>query len=102
MGLVYASSEDEEEEQEMFIARHKLQSYQLQGMEPVKFKKNTMRFTKGGDPRVKSLMAFLVDESVTCPRFLPLVAEDANLSVNVVEASIAVPGIPLSELIRKE
>ena len=77
-GLVFPSSEDEEEDLIPFIARCKLQSYQYNEGALLKTRKKApLKFTKGTDPGAKSLLSFVVDEAIACPQFLPLNNEDA-------------------------
>jgi hypothetical protein len=65
-------------------------------------KRNPLKFTKGTDPRVKTVMNFIVDESIACPQFLPLDDEDCKLTNIAIEAAILLPEVPLSEHIKKE
>ena len=47
-------------------------------------------------------MAFLVNDAVGCPLFLPMEFDDAIVSNNVIEAATYQSDVPLSELMRKE
>ena len=48
------------------------------------------------------MMEFIVDESISCPQFLPLEPEDVKLTNAALDAAIHLPEVPLSEHIRKE
>ena len=47
-----------------------------------------MKFTKGTDPRTVAKLKFMVDDSITCPQYLPLDEDDAKITVNTLLAAI--------------
>jgi len=48
------------------------------------------------------MLEFMVNDAIYCPTYLPMDADDAKISKNVLEASLYNPDIPTSEYIRKE
>lgn len=112
-GEVYASSSSGEEEVEdekgrlvpkrQFIPRCKLHAYkEAEGVNIKTQKRKPMKFTKGTDPRHKDMLSFMVDDSIGCPQFLPINANDVKVTNFSIEAAIHQPNVPLSEHIRKE
>jgi hypothetical protein len=65
-------------------------------------KGNPFKFTKGTDPAVKSLISYLVDESIACPSWLPIDENDGLPSANALMAATINETIPISEYARKE
>lgn len=68
----------------IYIPRVKLHAYRQAEGEVLRTRKNMFKFTKGTDPNVKSMIQFVVDESISCPQFLPLMEEDAKLTQTVI------------------
>lgn len=61
-----------------------------------------MKLTSGSDPKNEEKIAFMVNDNVACPSFLPMEPADAKTSGNVILANIVNPNIPMTELMRKE
>lgn len=61
-----------------------------------------MQFTKGTTPFEKDVLAFVLGENVACPRYLPMLETDANMTVTACHAAIHDSNIPLSEFMKKE
>ena len=76
-----SSEEDSDGAKIEFIPRKKLAAYKEESGKELKQKQgNPFRFTEGTDPLVKDKIKFLVDESISCPQFLPMNEEDSIVS----------------------
>lgn len=103
-GEIYpsSSSSDEDDEGRLYIPRCKLHAYKESEGANLRIRKNNYKFTKGTDPKVKDTMAYLLNDALGCPLFLPMEFDDALVSNNAIEAATYQSDIPLSELMRKE
>lgn len=104
-GEIYPSSSEsdsDEEDGHLYIPRCKLHAYKESEGAVLRVRKNNYRFTKGTDPKVKDTMAYLLNDALGCPLFLPMEFDDAIVSNNAIEAATYQSDIPLSELMRKE
>ena len=98
-----SSEEDSDGVTIEYIPRKKLAAYKEEVGKELKQKQgNPFRFTEGTDPVVKDKIKFLVDESISCPNFIPMNEDDTIISQYAIQAAIVNPEIPLQEYVKKE
>ena len=104
-GSVYASSESSgasDDPDLAFVPRERLVMFKEAHGANLRKQKSRMQFTKGTTPFERDVLAFVLGENVSCPRYMPMLESDANLTVTVCHAAIHDSNIPLSEYSRKE
>jgi hypothetical protein len=63
---------------------------------------NPNKLTKGTDPRFKDILTFIVDSTISHPFYLPMSKSDLKITNVTMEACLALPNVPLSEINKKE
>ena len=76
-----SSEEDSEGDKIEFIPRKKLAAYKEDKNKELKHRAgNPFKFTEGTDPLIKDKIKFLVDETISCPQFIPMSEEESIVS----------------------
>jgi hypothetical protein len=112
-GEIYAQSSSEEEFiedengkviiKEPFISYRHTHAYALTDNKNIKTRKNNPnKLTKGTDPRYKDILNFIIDSTISSPMYLPMLKSDIKITNVTMEAALALPHMPLSEIAKKE
>ena len=103
---MYASSESSdiwEDSEAAFVPRETLVLFkEAHGAKLRTQKRQPLKFTKGTSPFERDILKFVLGENISCPRNLPMLMSDANMTVTTCYAAIHDPNIPISEYMKKE